>query len=220
MSFRNRPGGRAGGALMELNVVHHDALADLINIGFGRAGASLSRLTGQRLLLDASGLAVHSVDRLAHVLRDLVSGDVASIHQSVSGPVAGDARLLFDARAASTLKELLTGERALPLALDASAGEVLTEVGNIVINACVGTLGNLLRLNVGFSAPAFAVAPGKTLVDGWRSTPDQSRYAVVLTAGFRLRDAEVSGYLMIVLSVQSLDRLNQALQDWDNRQRQ
>ena len=36
---------------MQLNEVQHDALVELLNIGFGRAGASLSRLTGQRVLL-------------------------------------------------------------------------------------------------------------------------------------------------------------------------
>ena len=38
------------------------------------------------------------------------------------------------------LKELLTNEPALPLPLDASAREVLTEVGNILLNACLGHL--------------------------------------------------------------------------------
>ena len=40
------------------------------------------------------------------------------------------------------LKELLTNEPALPLSIDASAREVITEVGNILLNACLGTFGN------------------------------------------------------------------------------
>ena len=36
---------------------------------------------------------------------------------------------------------------------------------------------------------------------------DALRYALVVTAGFRLRDAAVTGYVVIVLSVQSLKRL-------------
>ena len=71
---------------------------------------------------------------------------MASVHQIFSGPVAGDALLMLDPIAASVLKELLTSEPALPLALDASTREVLTEVGNILLNACLGTFGNLLRL--------------------------------------------------------------------------
>jgi chemotaxis protein CheC len=43
------------------------------------------------------------------------------------------------------------------------------------------------------------------------------RYALVVHAGFRLRDAEVTGYLVIVLSVASLDRLIRAVEEWEQR---
>jgi chemotaxis protein CheC len=43
------------------------------------------------------------------------------------------------------------------------------------------------------------------------------RYALVVHAGFRLREAEVTGYLVIVLSVASLDRLIQAVEEWEGR---
>jgi chemotaxis protein CheC len=117
------------------------------------------------------------------------------------------------------LKELLTSEPALPLALDASTREVLTEVGNIVLNACLGTFGNLLQLPIGFSVPDINVATVKGVIDSLTSTQDAFRYALVVTAGFRLRDAEVTGYVVIVLSVQSLNRLLIAVEQWERRQR-
>ena len=43
------------------------------------------------------------------------------------------------------------------------------------------------------------------------------RYALVVHAGFRLRDTEVAGYLVIVLSVASLDRLIKAVEEWEQR---
>jgi len=51
------------------------------------------------------------------------------------------------------LKQLLTDEAPLPLTVDASAREVLTEVGNILLNACLGTFGNILKVQVSFSVP-------------------------------------------------------------------
>jgi hypothetical protein len=41
---------------------------------------------------------------------------------------------------------------------------------------------------------------------------------MVVTAGFRLRDAGVTGYVVIVLSVQSLSRLIAAVEEWEKRQ--
>jgi hypothetical protein len=43
-------------------------------------------------------------------------------------------------------------------------------------------------------------------------------YALVVHAGFRLRDAEVRGVLVIVLSVASLDRLIRSVEGWEQRE--
>ena len=204
---------------MQLNEVQHDALVELLNIGFGRAGASLSRLTGHRVLLEVPQVSIHPIHQLHGFLQEVVEDEVASVHQIFSGPVAGDALLMLDPVAASALKELLTSEPALPLALDASTREVLTEVGNIVLNACLGTFGNLLQMQIGFSVPSINVATVKAVLDSLESSQDGFRYAGVVTAGFRLRDAEVTGYVVIVLSVQSLNRLLGAVDEWEQRQR-
>jgi chemotaxis protein CheC len=203
---------------MELSEVQHDALVELLNIGFGRAGASLSRLTGHRVLLEVPQVSVHPIDQLHDALREVVEDQVASVHQIFSGFVAGDAVLLLDPIAASALKELLTSEPALPLALDASTREVLTEVGNILLNACIGTFGNLLDVPIGFSVPEINVATVKAVVDSLTSGKETFRYALVVTAGFRLRNAGVTGYVVIVLSVQSLTRLLIAVDSWERRQ--
>jgi chemotaxis protein CheC len=203
---------------MQLTTSQRDALVELLNIGFGRAGASLSSLTGHRVILEVPHVVVHPIDQLNATLGDFMTGDVASVHQEFGGPVGGDAMLLLDPVAAATLKELLTNEPALPLALDTSAREVLSEVGNILLNACLGTFGNLLKVPVSFSVPDIDVASLRSVVGRVIGMGDAFRYALVVTAGFRLRDAEVTGYVVIVLTVQSLSRLLVAVEQWEREQ--
>ena len=203
---------------MELNSVQHDALVELLNIGFGRAGASLSKLTQQRVLLDVPQVAIHPVTHLNQSLGKLVDDRVASVHQVFTGPVAGDALLLLDPFAAATLTELLTDVPALSLDLDPSTREVFTEVGNIVLNACIGTFGNMLEVPVSFSVPDVDVSSMTTVIDRMLETGDGLRYALIITAGFRLRDSAVTGYVVIVLTVQSLRRLLDALDRWQRLQ--
>jgi len=195
-----------------------DALVELLNIGFGRAGAALSKLTGHRILLDVPEVAIHPVSQLDALLGRVTAAKVASIHQVFSGPVSGDALLILDPIAAATLKELLTDEPALPLELDTSSREVLTEVGNILLNACIGTFGNLLRVPMSFSVPDIDIATLHSVMDKLAAVGDAMRYALVVTAGFRLRDAEVTGYVVIVLTVQSLTRLLIAVEQWVARE--
>ena len=203
---------------MELTAVQQDALIELLNIGFGRAGASLSELTGQRVVLDVPQVSIHPIQALKPALEALGMSEVASVHQIFSGSVAGDALLVLNHSAAAVLKQLLTDEPPLPLALDGSAREVLAEVGNILLNACLGTFGNLLQVQVSFSVPQLSLDTLHTVLESLMINREGLRYALLVHAGFRLRDAEVTGYLVIVLSVASLDRLIRSVEAWEHRE--
>ena len=201
---------------MELTALQQDALVELLNIGFGRAAASLSQLTGHRVLLEVPQVSVHAIDQLNQALRPVLDDQVASVHQIFSGPVGGDALLILNHSAAGMLKELLTNEAPLPLPIDASAREVLTEVGNILLNACLGTFGNILKVQVSFSVPHLNLDTLHEVMRSLLVNREGLRYAMVVHAGFKLRDAEVKGYLVIVLSVASLDRLIRAVEEWEH----
>ena len=203
---------------MELTAVQQDALIELLNIGFGRAGASLSQLTGQRVVLEVPEVSIHPIAALRPALSLLDHEDVASVHQIFSGPVAGDALLILNHGAAGMLKQLLTDEAPLPLNVDASAREVLTEVGNILLNACLGSFGNLLRVQVSFSVPRLSLDTLHGVIQSLTVSSEGMRYALIVHAGFRLRDAEVRGVLVIVLSVSSLDKLIRAVEAWEQRE--
>jgi chemotaxis protein CheC len=201
---------------MKLTAVQEDALIELLNIGFGRAAASLSQLTGHRVLLEVPHVTIHPIDEVSESLERMIRTDVASVHQIFSGPVSGDALLILDQIGASMLKELLTNEPALPLSIDASAREVLTEVGNILLNACLGTFGNLLKVQVSFSVPQLNLESLGAILETLRVNQEGVKYALVVQAGFKLRDNEVRGFLVIVLSVASLDRLLRAVEEWEH----
>jgi len=202
--------------VITLTPVQQDALVELLNIGFGRAAASLSQLTGHRVLLDVPTVSLQVIEDVGDAMERVVQGHVASVHQIFTGPVGGDALLILDESGAAMLKELLTNEPALPLAIDASAREVITEVGNILLNACLGTFGNLLKVRVSFSVPHLEISDVAGILQSLMVAQQGLRYALIVHAGFRLRNASVTGYLMIVLSVASLDRLMHAVDEWED----
>ena len=198
---------------MKLTALQEDALIELINIGFGRAAAALSQLTGYRVILEVPQVAIHPLSELKSALARVVHGEVASVHQVFSGPVAGDALLVLDAPGAALINQLLTGEEALP-GLDGSAREVITEVGNILLNACLGMFGNLLHVHVSFSVPRLTLDTLSQVLDSVTVQSEDLRYALIVHAGFRIREGSVTGYLVIVLGVSSLDRLLKEIDAW------
>ena len=58
-------GALARDGMMKLTAVQEDALIELLNIGFGRAAASLSQLTGHRVLLEVPHVTIHPIDELS-----------------------------------------------------------------------------------------------------------------------------------------------------------
>jgi chemotaxis protein CheC len=195
-----------------------DALSELINIAFARTGAALSELTGHRVMLEPPEVAVYRAAELRPALAKFVPGDVASIHQVFAGPVAGDALLLLNYAGAVQLTDLLTDGHNPSAYLDESAREVLTEVGNILLNACLGMFGNLLKVHVTFSVPRLHLETLEDLIGSITSDKSALHYALVVYTAFQIRDSSVTGFLVIVLSVDSLDRLIQEVDIWEAQQ--
>lgn len=205
---------------MDLTERQRDAVSELINIAFSRTGAALSELTGQRVILNAPEVSVQPTAELPGSLAKFIPGEVASIHQVFGGPVAGDALLLLNHDGAVQLADLLTDGHAPSSRLDESAREVLTEVGNILLNACLGMFGNLLDVHVSFSVPRLHMETLDELLASMNAAAGEPRYALVVYTAFQIRDSAVRGFLVMVLSVTSLDRLIQEVDAWEARQGQ
>ena len=201
---------------MVLTEQQSDSISELINIAFARTGSALSDLTGQRVLLSPPNVSMHKTAELAAALAQFIPGDVASIHQVFAGPVGGDALLLLNYSGAMELTKLLVEEQTHTGYLDESAREVLTEVGNILLNACLGMFGNLLHVHVSFSVPRLHLESLDHLIS--ELITDEHRYALVVATAFEIRDSKVSGFLVMALSVASLDRLLHEVDDWERRQ--
>jgi chemotaxis protein CheC len=198
-----------------------DALGEFINIAFSRTASSLSEITGQRVLLDVPQVEIYQIEEVAAKLARFLPGDVASIHQPFDGAIAGDAFLILNYEGAVQLTDLLTdGANARQQQLDESAREVLTEVGNILLNACLGMFGNVLQVRVSFSVPELHLESLDELIDSVRKEREGLRYAIIVYTSFRIRESSVTGYLVLVLSVISLNRLIEEIEYWEARHEQ
>jgi chemotaxis protein CheC len=200
---------------MVLTEQQTDALTELINIAFARTGAALSNLTGQRVLLEPPRVALHLASELDSELSRFVPGEVAWIHQVFDGPVGGDALLLLNYEGAVHLTELLTDDSSSSNRLDESSREVLTEVGNILLNACLGVFGNILRVHVGFSVPRLRLDSVQELIS-WLQQKERGelRYALVVFTKFQIKDSQVNGFLVLVLNMTAFDRLVKEIDEW------
>lgn len=202
---------------MELTERQKDTLTELINIGYARAAGALSDLTGHRITLAVPEVAIHPIDSITPILQDVIAGEITSVNQFFGGTISGNSILLLDKSAALLLNRLLT-DRPNATTFDDSAREVIIEVGNIVLNACLGVFGNLLHVQITFTVPHLQVDDIEQIMRSIRIQDQSFRYALMIHTRFHLRASDVSGYLVIILGVTSLERVIQELRKWEERE--
>jgi len=203
---------------MELTATQQDALTELINIGYARAAAALSDLTGHRISLEVPEVAIHVISEIKTRLLRVIKDEVASVNQVFSGPINGNAILLLDREAALLLNSLLTDRDQAQGKLDGAAREVITEVGNILLNACLGAFGNLLKVQVTFTVPYLQVDNVDKVLRSITVEGSELEYAMIIHTRFHMRASNVSGYLVIILGVTSLKTLLEELRKWEERE--
>jgi chemotaxis protein CheC len=196
--------------------VDHDALTELFNIGLHRAAAALSELTGQRIIVDLPRLWVCPIQDTHLRLRELIEGELATVHQIFMGNIAGDAILVLEYENASRLAALLThGDVGRDGRLDQSAREVLTEVGNVILSSCLSAFGDMLHVSVTFSVPRIHVESLEGMLRSIKVESNELQYTLLAATRFRLTEGEVGGYLMIAVGIASLELISEALADRD-----
>lgn len=189
-----------------------DALSELFNIGLHRAAASLSEITGQRILVDLPRLWVCPIAEMHGRLFELLGGDLATVHQIFRGSVTGDAVLVLQYEAAARLAALMTeGSVALGGRLDQSAREVLAEVGNVILSSCLSAFGDMLRVSVSFSVPRIHVESLEGLLRSFTVEQAELSFALLAATQFRLSDGDVGGYLIVAVGMTSLSLIGRAL---------
>jgi len=197
---------------MTLTDAQTDSLTELVNIAYGRAAAALSHMTSDRVVLAVPKLALIGPDDIGPALGSHFATTVTCVNQVFSGPIAGRATLLLDAHAAKVLTALIAHTARSPT--DAEIREVTSEVGNVLINACLGVFGNLLRFQVGFTVPNVEVRPAAEML---RSLQVESRtldHTLFVHTRFQLRSSNVVGYLAMMFGVASFQRLLHEVDEW------
>jgi chemotaxis protein CheC len=200
-----------------LTEIQKDAVTELVNIAFSRTAAALSELTGNRVELTVPEVSAHPIGELLPALGKFVRGEVATVHQIFGGPVSGDAFLLLDIDGAARLVSLLAEAGAPTTQMGASSREVLAEVGNILLNACLGVFGDLLEVRFTFAVPRLHLDSLGSMLDSLLIGVDEIRHALLIGARFRVRASEVTGCMVLVLGVTSLDLFVEAIEDWAER---
>ncbi len=191
-----------------LTEIEADLLAELFNIGVGRAADSLSRMVDQEVSLSVPSVEFRSVREMA----DYLGGDniICSVSQQMTGEFDARSMLLFPEKNSMEVVRLLMGDTLSDELVAEMQEEALNEIGNIVLNACIGSIASSLDKQFDVGLPAFeSDKPLKLLTSAVTSEDDG---VLLIRINMELRESSIKGYLAFLLGPASQESLRKSLQ--------
>lgn len=129
-----------------------EALQEIANIGMGQAGQSIAAVFDEFIELSVPRVREAAIDDLAQAVASLIPDQrVSAVRQAFLGKFCGEAIVAYDASGCRDLAELMGYVGRLQSAEEA---ELLLDVSNVIVSACLGGVARLLNSKVSFSAPS------------------------------------------------------------------
>jgi chemotaxis protein CheC len=134
---------------------------------------------------------------------------VHSVEMRFSGEYEGSANVILPEESAKLLASLLVHEDPNSPTLEEMKDGLMIEVGNIILNAIMGSFGNILDAPLDYHMPKSYQGS----VEGIYDLLDQERYHQVLVChtNFSVRGKNISGDILIMYEMGSFDKLSAVL---------
>ncbi len=192
--------------MIEATELQRDALAEIFNIGVGRAAASLSQIVKEEIELSAPTVLFLPPEEVQGTLIGTEFNQLSLVSQDFHGPFNARAMLLFPEKNALVIVGHMLGEIVPPEELSEYEQEAMCEVGNIILNACISALADLFGTEFEGSLPEYQYAEKDTL-DLLGAIGGGVPVVLVVQINLTIRQQCIQGHLMFLLSVSSLQEL-------------
>jgi chemotaxis protein CheC len=192
-----------------------DALTEVVNIGVSRAATSLRDMVGEQVFLSVPSVAITSPVHAVELLGERESSLLIAVRQGFQGEFSGSALLIFPEKNSLELVRAVAGDHlSLEDVLELEQ-EALAEIGNVILNACMATIANLLNRRLVISLPEILSG---SAVDLFQKSPSLLQEIVLfIHIDFSLRGRELNGYLAMIMDVPSLEALKLLVDEFIRR---
>lgn len=186
-----------------------DALQEIVNVAMGQAGDSLARVLDTFVRLSVPRIRLIEVSKAASSIAEMVGDSeiITAVRQSFYDQLRGEAITLFSAEGCRDLAELMGYYQSLD---EQTEKEILFDISNILVGACLNGIADQLSADLNFSAPsmmATQVTPDKLF------TGNELPWAAALQVevNFSLERHKFKSHLIIMMAEDAIAALGESL---------
>jgi len=191
---------------IELNELELDMLTEMFNLGVGKAASSLSTMVKQEIKLSVPKVEFLSVAQLANELG--ANTTICSVSQMLSGPFSAQSMLLFPEENSLNIVRKLLGEDLPDETIEELQQEAFSEIGNIVLNACIGAFAESLKTEFKIDLPIFEISKPPDLLN---VSENKNETALFIRIDLTLSTSDITGYMAFLMGTMSLEKLKDVL---------
>jgi chemotaxis protein CheC len=197
----------------ELSEIEQDAIAEIANMGVSRAATSLRQMVGEQVLLSVPAVNIVTREAASRLVERGGSQKLVAVQQSFEGPFSGKALLIFpQAHSLELVRAIVGDEHSLEDVIDLEQ-EALAETGNIILNACLATIANVLHRTMRMSLPSVVRGDGQTLFD-IDARDGSGNLVLFLYIDFTIKKRDIRGFIALLMDLPSIFALKEIVRDF------
>jgi chemotaxis protein CheC len=197
----------------KLSEIEQDAIAEIANMGVSRAATSLRQMVGEQVLLSVPAVNIVTREAASRLVERGGSLKLVAVQQSFEGPFSGKALLIFpQAHSLELVRAIVGDEHSLEDVIDLEQ-EALAETGNIILNACLATIANVLHRTMRMSLPSVVRGDGQTLFD-IDARDGSGNLVLFLYIDFTIKKRDIRGFIALLMDLPSIFALKEIVRDF------
>lgn len=199
---------------MYISEEQNDALKEIINIGVGRSASSLNKIIGKKVSLKVPEIDIITYQEVRERIFEREKANLAIVRMLFRGHLTGVIELVFsDKEAADIVSIVINDKRSEDNLDDLLKINTLTEIGNTILNALIGTLGNLLKTRMRYSVPCYNECTPLAVVENINNMHNEVIFA---KTNFKIVNEDISGSFILFFELSSFDNLKDKLDKYIN----
>ncbi|SMF04826.1 chemotaxis protein CheX [Pseudobacteriovorax antillogorgiicola] len=198
---------------MKLTEWQEELLKETFNLGVGKASASIGELAGCEVELTVPEVQICQLKTLVNDISAMEGSSLSAVIQTYSGPFEGTAMMLYSEEASLDLVRLIMGSDTPSEQLSELEYDALCEVGNIVLNGCLSSLGGLFEAEIETELPELLSGTTKDVLT-LEGKLDEGKQVVFLKMGFQVATGKLQGYLSFILDTDKIHNLLECLENY------
>lgn len=203
--------------MISLTELQRDVMMELLNIGMGRAAAVLSEMLGEEIYLSVPFVDLLPRREATELVTVKGSERIVAVQQQFAGLFWGDTMLVFpEEKSLELVRALIRDHSSLGIMTEMEQ-EAFMEIGNIILNSCIGTISQILNSPVSGSLPILLQGSYEDIFENKVGLLPEDEVVMVLRMDFSLHERSMNGCVVFIVDGNGIDALRESIDRLLNR---